>query len=201
MPAVGGSSIHRNVPDVAMCADDIELVYTTTTPGVVTVVGGTSAAAPLWAGFTALVNEQAKSLGKPYVGFLNPALYEIAAGPSYSSCFHDITVGNNTNAASPNLFFAAPGYDLCTGLGSPNGANLLNALVTYSGDIFVQFNYTASPRYGTYFQPFNTLATGVNTVVTNGTIFIKDGGSSSETMTISKPMIITAIGGAATVGN
>ena len=68
--------------------------------------------------------------GRPTVGFLNPALYAIGQGFSYSSCFHDITTGNNTNAASPNLFYAVPGYDLCTGWGTPAGLNLINALAT-----------------------------------------------------------------------
>jgi uncharacterized repeat protein (TIGR01451 family) len=62
------------------------------------------------------------------VGFINPALYAIAAGPNYTSCFHDTKTGNNTWSGSPNLFFAVTGYDLCTGLGTPNGTNLIFAL-------------------------------------------------------------------------
>jgi subtilase family serine protease len=207
--AVGGSSIYRNVPDVAMCADNIEIVDTDldtntgnyTLTGTVEPVGGTSAAAPLWAAFTALVNQQAANQNLQPMGFLNPAIYAIGQGPNYNNCFHDITVGNNTNSDSPTLYFAAPGYDLCTGWGSPVGQNLINALVAYSGPIFVDFHYTGSPMNGTINYPFNTLAQGVSAVSNYGTIFIINGGSSPETMTISKPMTITSQNGAATVGN
>ncbi len=92
------------------------------------VFGGTSCAAPLWAGFMALVNQQAAASGKPGVGFINPAIYAIAAGSSYAACFHDVTTGNNTWSGSPNSFYATNGYDLCTGLGTPAGQNLINAL-------------------------------------------------------------------------
>ena len=207
MAAVGGSSIYRNVPDVAMCADYIELVFTTVDSGnniiqtgTVTHVGGTSAAAPLWAAFTALVNQQAVGQGKPTVGFLNPALYEIGQGSSYNRCFHDVTSGNNTNSASNNHFFAATGYDLCTGWGSPNGINMINALVGYTGPIFVDFNYTGALQNGGYDTPYKTLAQGTAAVSSGGTIFIKTAGTSPETMTISKPMTVTANDGAATVG-
>jgi subtilase family serine protease len=202
-----GSTYGRNVPDVAMVADNIEIIASyqpTNGPlqeKLPVDVDGTSASTPLWAALTALVNEQAAAQGKPSVGFLNPALYAIAAGPSYTSCFHDITVGNNTNAASPNLFFAAPGYDLCTGLGSPNGANLINALVGFSGPVFVNFSYTGGTQNGAFYTPFKTLTAGVNAVSSGGTIFIETAGSSSETMTITKPMTVTAIDGSATIGN
>jgi hypothetical protein len=123
----GGSTNSRNIPDVAMTADN---VYVRDNNGVnEDGVGGTSCAAPLWAGFIALVNQQAVANGKPYVGFANPALYSIAAtNTNYAACFHDITSGNNTWSKSRTKFYATNGYDLCTGLGSPNGAALINAL-------------------------------------------------------------------------
>ena len=123
--ANGGSTTQRNIPDVAAVADYVYVVYGGGNSGY---VGGTSCAAPLWAGFMALVNQQAAAAGQPGVGFINPIIYEIANENVYNSLFNDITSGNNTSTASPNAFFAAPGYDLCTGLGSPNGANLINAL-------------------------------------------------------------------------
>ena len=92
--------------------------------------GGTSCASPLWAGFTALVNQRAVMSGRPTVGFINPALDTIGSGQNYTSCFHDITTGNNTSRASPNKFFAVAGYDLCTGWGVPFGQSLINALAT-----------------------------------------------------------------------
>ena len=120
-----GSTTMRNVPDVALTAEN---VYVIADNGIDYTVSGTSCAAPLWAGFTALVNQQAAANGKPPVGFLNPAIYTIGTGTAYSACFHDITVGNNYWPSSPTNFPAAPGYDLCTGWGTPNGTNLINAL-------------------------------------------------------------------------
>jgi subtilase family serine protease len=120
------SSTMRNIPDVALTADDIWVIYG---DGQSSGAGGTSCAAPLWAGFTALVNQQAAAGGNPTVGFINPAIYALGQGTSYTSSFHDIATGNNTNAQSQNLYFAASGYDLCTGWGTPNGEGLINALL------------------------------------------------------------------------
>ena len=85
------------------------------------VIGGTSAVAPLWAGLIALANAQ----NKVSAGFINPVIY--AAGAK--SAFHDITSGNN------GAFSAGPGWDACTGLGSPIGAAVIAAIkpVTSSG--------------------------------------------------------------------
>jgi len=82
--------------------------------------GGTSAVAPLWAGLVALMNE---SLGKS-VGFLNPLLYS----PTISGAFHDVTDGDNKVGKDNIGYSAGPGWDACTGLGSPDGQRLLNAL-------------------------------------------------------------------------
>ena len=120
-----GSTSHRNLPDVALTADNIWVIYDGGSSGE---FGGTSCAAPLWAAFTALVNQQAAANGQSSVGFLNPAVYAIAKGSNYNACFHDITTGNNTNASTSTKFFAVPGYDLCTGWGTPNGPNLIAAL-------------------------------------------------------------------------
>lgn len=210
MTANHGSTQWRNIPDVAMCAQAVEIVDTQTftngdpnIPGHVQGVGGTSASAPLWAGFTALVNQQAVSEGKPTIGFANPAIYEIGKGPLYNVAFHDITSGNNENAVSPNLYPATTGYDLCTGWGSPTGQKLIDVLVGFSGPVFVDFNYFSffGSYFGTYDEPYNTLASGVSGVASGGTIIIKTAGSSSETMTISKRMTITADDGAATIGH
>ncbi len=203
----GGSPVYRNVPDVAAPADNI-LAFCTGTNGsqLMYNVNGTSCAAPLWAGFAALVNEQAQAYGNPSLGYANPAIYNVAQGSLYQTAFHDIISGNNTNSRSPTLYFAQPGYDLCTGWGSPAGAALINALAGLAGPIFVDFNYTGPASNGSYDTPgswdypFKTLADGVSAVSSGGTIFIKTAGSSSETMTISKPMTITASDGPATVG-
>lgn len=120
-----GSPVWRNVPDVAFPAATILVVYDN---GVTNGQSGTSLAAPLWAAFTALANQQGAQNGQPPVGFLNPALYGIGQSSLYASCFHDIKSGNNTNDLSPNKFFAVKGYDLCTGWGTPAGQPLIDAL-------------------------------------------------------------------------
>jgi subtilase family serine protease len=114
------STTIRNVPDVAAEANtDNYLCDQGTCTGD---YGGTSFAAPRWAGFLALVNQQAVGGGNSTLGFINPAIYSIGQGASYHSAFHDITSGSN------NKYSAGPGYDLVTGWGSPNGTGLINAL-------------------------------------------------------------------------
>jgi subtilase family serine protease len=120
-----GSSVMRNIPDVALTANQIWVLYD---QGLSNSFVGTSCAAPLWAGYAALINQMAANNGRPSVGFINPAIYALGHTASYLSCFNDITTGNNTNAGSDNLYIACPGYDLCTGWGTPKGLNLITAL-------------------------------------------------------------------------
>lgn len=129
MSANSGSTAWRNSPDVAMVADNVFIVADN---GHWEISGGTSAGAPLWAGFTALANQQAVAAGLPTVGFLNPALYHLATNSGSSGCFDDVTLGNNTNYDTLH-YFAVPGYDLCTGWGSPSGGSLIIALVQPDG--------------------------------------------------------------------
>jgi uncharacterized repeat protein (TIGR03803 family) len=122
----GGSTTMRNVPDVAMVGDAL---FTIASNGdAIGYTSGTSCAAPLWAGFCALVNQAALANGQPVMGFLNPALYAIGKSSAYAANFHDVITGNNENYLSPNKFRAVAGYDLCTGWGSPRGSNLLYSL-------------------------------------------------------------------------
>ena len=117
----GISGVKREVPDVTLNADP-DTGYSIFVNGAAEVIGGTSAAAPLWAGYAALINQQRATNGLGSVGFMNPVLYPIAAGSSYTSDLHDITTGSN-------LFYqAGPGYDDASGLGSFIGAPLLAAL-------------------------------------------------------------------------
>jgi subtilase family serine protease len=119
------STTVRNVPDVAAEGNfDNYLCDQGSCSGD---WGGTSFAAPRWAGFLALINQQAVSNGNSTLGFINPALYTIGQGSSYNSDFHDITSGNNNNGKGQS-YNAVVGYDLVTGWGSPNGQNLINAL-------------------------------------------------------------------------
>ncbi len=103
----------RGVPDVAGNADPVT-GYVVRVDGKNTVIGGTSAVAPLWAGLIALINQQ---LGRP-LGFPHQALYQIG-----TSAFRDITTGDNGH------FAAGAAWDACTGLGSPNGTALVQALM------------------------------------------------------------------------
>jgi hypothetical protein len=130
MATNNGSTIFRNCPDVAMVADNIFIVADN---GHQEVTGGTSASAPLWAGFAALANQRAVAASLPTIGFINPALYQIATSPGYLAAFDDVTVGNNTNNFNATRFLAAPGYDLCTGWGSPSGGSLIIALTQPDG--------------------------------------------------------------------
>ncbi len=137
MTANHGSTTLRNVPDVALVADNV-FVEATNTPYS---AEGTSCGAPLWAAFTAMINQQALAQGDTVVGFINPAIYAIGKGANYASDFHDITTGNNTNTTIGYQFFATAGYDLCSGWGTPNGANLINALAHLT-------NWTIAPTTG-----------------------------------------------------
>ena len=113
VPAPSGSKGGRGVPDVAGDADP-ETGYTIRIDGQTMVIGGTSAVAPLWAGLIAVANQQ---LGAQ-VGLIQPAIYAAKA----AAAFHDITQGNN------GAFAAGPGWDACTGLGSPIAATLIPLL-------------------------------------------------------------------------
>jgi len=140
-----GSATFRNTPDVALTADNVFLyVNGTGIPG----VGGTSVAAPLWAGFIALANQQAALNGRSSVGFINPAIYSLARTPAYNTAFNDITNGNNTWYQSPTSFYAVTNYDLCTGLGTPNGTNFINALVPIFGSATTNFTPVISAPHG-----------------------------------------------------
>jgi kumamolisin len=117
VPAPSGSAGGRGVPDVTGDADPTT-GYTIRVDGQTSVIGGTSAVAPLWAGLVAVANEQ---LGTQ-VGFINPAIYATKA----ASAFNDITQGNN------GAFSAGPGWDACSGLGSPIASKLIPLLALAS---------------------------------------------------------------------
>jgi subtilase family serine protease len=183
MAACGGSLTNRDIPDVALTGDNVfEYDGGNQTPDL---VGGTSCSAPLWAGFMALVNQSAAAGGWPEVGFINPAIYALAASSSYSSCFHDITTGNNTWSGSRYLFHATNNYDLCTGLGTPNGMFLIAALggdtlgfatggagYDFEGPLGGPFSPTAAT-----FTLTNTSTTALNWTVINNASWLRVGGT------------------------
>jgi subtilase family serine protease len=130
------SKTYRNGPDVSANANFTFYVCADQTTCTANEYGGTSFAAPMWAGYLALVNQQSIANGNKTVGFINPTLYSIGEGSNYDSDFHDITSGSDGNSATV-------GYDLATGWGSPNGSGLISALTgstTASG-----FSLSSSP--------------------------------------------------------
>jgi len=119
-----GSTTFRNGPDVSAESNfDFYVCHKGACQGG---YGGTSFAAPMWAGYLALVNQQAASKGVSPAGFINPAIYPLGLSGGYAAAFHDITSGSNG-------FPAVAGYDLVTGWGSPNGQGLIDALTQGGG--------------------------------------------------------------------
>ncbi len=149
------SMTNRNVPDVSLDADP-NTGYSVYFEGEWQIYGGTSCAAPLWAAFTACVNQSREAASKPALGFANPILYALASGISYTANFHDVTTGNN-------LFYnAGPGYDNASGWGSFNGTNLYASLR----------GPTAAPVLNMIFKhnaPFNRGTIGTYHIVVSNT--------------------------------
>jgi len=129
------SQNYRNGPDVAANSNFTFYVCADQTTCTANEYGGTSFAAPMWAGYMALVNQQAVANGGTALGFINPTLYSLGLSSGYSGDFHDISSGCQESGG----FCATAGYDLATGWGSPNGAGLINALTAPA------FNLSASP--------------------------------------------------------
>jgi kumamolisin len=152
------SKTYRNGPDVSANANFTFYVCADQTTCTANEYGGTSFAAPMWAGYLALVNEQAVENGNHTIGFINPSLYTIGAGSSYDSDFHDITSGSNG-------YSATTGYDLATGWGSPNGSGLINALAASSSGS--GFSLSASPASVAVAQGGNG-ASAITSTVTGG---------------------------------
>jgi kumamolisin len=111
------SSVYRTIPDDSLTARNA----LSTRQRHAGAFGGTSAAAPLWAGVMALVNQQAHAAGRGSIGNANPPLYTLALNASdYAAYYHDITTGhNNYDGTNPAYYPAGTKFDLATGLGSP----------------------------------------------------------------------------------
>ena len=118
-----GSTTLRNGPDVAANANFTFSVCANHSGCTANEYGGTSFAAPMWAGYMALVNEAAVNNHHSTLGFINPDIYPIGVGATYSSNFHDISKGTSGS------YSAVAGYDLVTGWGSP-GSGLIFSLST-----------------------------------------------------------------------
>ncbi len=211
-----GSTVWRNSPDVAGEANFDFYVCADQQACTANMYGGTSFAAPMWAGYMALVNEQASQNGQAAPGFVNPALYVLgdAAGSGYTQAFHDVTAGNNGYAA-------LAGYDLATGWGSPNGAGLIAALLgsqtsapafylaASAGSLSVTAGSSgsltlSSSASGGFAAPITLSVSGLPAGVTAGfsTTSMSAPGTATLTVTVgssatagSYPLAINAVGG------
>jgi subtilase family serine protease len=132
-----GSTTLRNGPDVSANANFTFYTCADQTACLANEYGGTSFAAPMWAGYLALVNQQLAANGAAPIGFINPTIYAQNVTSSYDADFHDISSGTSGS------FSAVAGYDLVTGWGSPN-AGLISAL-TGSTTQTPAFTISASP--------------------------------------------------------
>jgi subtilase family serine protease len=116
-----GSTKLRNGPDLSANSNFTFYVCADQSGCTANEYGGTSFAAPMYAGYMALANQQAAANGDKPPAFINPAIYKLGLGSGYKTAFHDITSGGNGLPATK-------GYDLATGWGSPNTDGLINAL-------------------------------------------------------------------------
>jgi subtilase family serine protease len=131
-----GSTTLRNGPDISANANFTFYVCADQTTCTANEYGGTSFAAPMWAGYLALANQQLAQNSKSPVGFINPTIYAQNVTSSYAADFHDVTSGTSGS------YSAVTGFDLVTGWGSPN-AGLIAALT--GGAQTSSFSLSASP--------------------------------------------------------
>lgn len=151
------SNGYREVPDVSADADPATgyaMYCTITNAGCNAsgwlVVGGTSAAAPVWAGSIALVNQYLQANGQKRVGYTNPTLYMLFNAQQSFPAFHDTTTGNN-------LYYpATAGYDLASGMGSPDIYNIARDLLNISLGITPTPTNTPTPIPSPTLTPTNT---------------------------------------------
>jgi subtilase family serine protease len=176
----------RNGPDISANSDFTFYVCSDQGKCTANNFGGTSFATPMWAGFMALVNQQAAANGNPPVGFVNPAMYDIYGSAAYLNDFHDITSGGNTLGSTV-------GYDLATGIGSPVGQPLVDAL---AGTSTAGYSLSASPTTVTVAQGASGTSTITSTVTGGftGTIALSATGQPSGVTVSFSPTSITGAG-------
>ncbi|MGC9990491.1 MAG: protease pro-enzyme activation domain-containing protein [Terriglobales bacterium] len=160
-----GSTTLRNGPDVSANAN---FTFYVCGGGSCTAneEGGTSFAAPMWAGYLALANQQAAANGE-VIGFINPIIYPANLTSSYSTYFHDISDG-----ASNGKYKTVTGYDLLSGWGSPNGSGLINLLAPVAGGTTPQTitfttNAPSSAAYNSQFTVAATASSGLAVTFTS----------------------------------
>jgi len=177
----------RNGPDVSANANFTFYVCADQSGCTANAYGGTSFAAPMWAGYLALANQQSLINGNKALGFINPTLYSIGEGSSYNTDFHDIVSGSNGLSATG-------GYDLATGWGSPNGSGLINALAGSSSS--ANFSLSASPSSVTVAQGSSGNSTITSTVTGgfNSPISLSATGQPTGVTVSFNPSVITGAG-------
>jgi len=167
---------YREVPDVSLNADpqtgyDVYCSVGGCAGRGWLVIGGTSAAAPVWAAMVALANEASQKANGFLLGFLNPSLYGIShglGGTSYANAFHDIVpvqggANNNDYVGNAGAYPATSMYDMATGLGSFQALNLMQSLITLSAGGLSRTTPTSKTWYfaegyiGASFQEYVTL--------------------------------------------
>jgi kumamolisin len=161
-----GSTTLRNGPDVSANANFTFYTCGDQTACQANVYGGTSFAAPMWAAYIALVNQQLVANGKPTIGFINPTIYSQNVTSAYATNFHDITSGTSGS------YSATTGYDLVTGWGSPT-PSLITALTGTTTTPSNDFSISAA---STTVAAGASGSSSITTAVTNG---------SAETVTLS----------------
>jgi kumamolisin len=186
----------RCVPDISSDADPAT-GYSIFTQGSWTVVGGTSAAAPMWAGFTAVYNQDATANGKTRLGYANPSLYNLAHTTQSFTPFHDITTGHTSTSTN---WPALTGYDMATGLGTYDANNIARDLIGGGTPPPPNdFSISASPTTLSVAQGASGNAT-ISTAVTSGaaqTVSLSASGLPSGAGASFTPTSVTASGSSA----
>jgi subtilase family serine protease len=156
----GGSTTLRNGPDVSANANFTFYTCADQKACLANEYGGTSFAAPMWAGYVALVNQQLAANGESTIGFINPTIYAQNVTSDYANDFHDVTSGTSGS------YSAVAGYDLVTGWGSPNGTGLIDALAGSSTQT-PAFTISASPASVSVVQG-NSGTSTITTAISGG---------------------------------
>lgn len=160
-----------------------------------TVAGGTSFAAPIFAGMLAIINQRTST---PYAGLINPTLYSLAANATtYASAFHDITSGNNACTSPATIcgtgvqttsYAAGTGYDQATGLGSIDLYNLMQAwntsLAVTGTTTSVTLSAATSPTISGTTDAITIIVTGATTAPTGTVSLVVDGGTTATVLTL-----------------
>ena len=189
-----GSTTLRNGPDVSANANFTFYTCADQTACLANEYGGTSFAAPMWAGYIALVNQQLAANSQPGIGFINPTIYAQNVTSSYAADFHDITSGTSGS------YSAVTGYDLVTGWGSPN-AGLIAAL-TGSTTQTPAFTLSASPTAVSVAAGSNgtsTVTTAVSGGFNSAVALTASGAPSGVTVSFSPSSIAAPGSGTSTV--